>query len=140
MKVLNDEREIITEINQLYKDDRELAKTLKESENEIRESEEMFNKARAAIEATLKESEKQMQEYELKLEELYKARQLALKAKEDLYHPWDKWSTSDSSKNNKVIQISFIKNNIYCTWRSCSIKTKSSIQANQETDPTKWSK
>ena len=72
-------------INQLYADDLELSEKIKTSESEIKESEQMFTKAKTEIESTIKTSEGKMREYEYKLAQLYSAREMALKARESLY-------------------------------------------------------
>ena len=83
--VINDEQQMIDQIQKLYDDDLKLAKTMSESEQEIHHSEELFYQARNAIEKSLIESEKQMHQYEMELDKLYKARNEAIKARDNLY-------------------------------------------------------
>lgn len=87
-QILDEESKMVDEIKKIYDDDAKLSETLKESEEEIHESEELFYKAKNAIDKTLQESEKQMLQYEQELDRLYKARQSAIRAKDDLYHPY----------------------------------------------------
>jgi len=86
-QILEEEERMVDEIANIYKDDANLSKTLQESEDEIHESEELFYKAKNEIDRTLMESEKQMIQYEQELDKLYRARQAAIQAREDLYHP-----------------------------------------------------
>ena len=88
-KILQGEEVMIDEINKIYEEDLGLKDRLKEAQDEILESEEKYKKARQSYEETLMESETHLKEYE-KLEELYLARELALKAMEDLYQPCQK--------------------------------------------------
>jgi hypothetical protein len=71
-------------------DDGNFTEQLRLSEEEIRESEEKFKKAREEIEKSVEDSEEKMKEYEKKLNELYFARDMALKARENLYKPCQK--------------------------------------------------
>ena len=89
-QVLSEEEIVIGEINELFKEDSTLAERLKLSEQEIKESELKFKKARDDIENTLLQSEEKMREYEVKLQELYVARDLALRTREHLYQPCQK--------------------------------------------------
>lgn len=86
-RVLNDEKGMAQQISKLNEVDSDLARTFQTSEAEIHESEEMFYKAKNAIEKSLAESERQMTIYEQKLDELYTARQEAIRARDNLYHP-----------------------------------------------------
>ena len=86
--ILKEEESLVDEIKKIYDDDKKLSDSLKESEEEIHESEELFYKAKNAIDKTLMESENQMKEYERELDRLYRARQSAIKARDDLYHPY----------------------------------------------------
>lgn len=95
-KVLEDEEVMIQRINQLYDEDLELSEKIKISEEAIKDSEEMFKKAKKDIDSTIQSSEEKMREYELKLAELYAAREMALKARESLYKPCTSCSTSSS--------------------------------------------
>ena len=86
-RVLDDEEQIMEKINRLYEEDKKLSSKIKESESVIRSSENKYKKAQKEIERQIKESEGKMSEYEKKLNSLYNARELALKAREDLYKP-----------------------------------------------------
>lgn len=85
-EVLKDEEQMINEINKLYEDDERLSQAFSKSEREIHESEELFYKAKNAIDKSLMDSEQMMRQYEMELDRLYNARQAAKKARQDLYH------------------------------------------------------
>ena len=86
-KVIKDEEIVEEEIRKIKEIDTSLAKTLQSSEEDLHESEELYNKAKNAIEMSLAESERQMKIYEQKLDELYRARLEAMKARDILLHP-----------------------------------------------------
>lgn len=87
-KILKEEEELVDEIKEIFDEDKHLSDSLLDSEEEIHESEELFYKAKNAIDKSLQESENQMREYERELDNLYKARQAAKKARDNLYHPY----------------------------------------------------
>lgn len=84
-QVLEDEEHIVDRLNTIYEGDQALQEKIQASEQEIRKSEELYNKAKAEIDNTIRESENKMRDYENKLNDLYQARELALKAREDIY-------------------------------------------------------
>ena len=94
--VLSDEEQMVDQIQKLYEDDLKLAKTMRESEQEIHQSEELFYQAKNAIEKSLKESEIQMHQYEMEQDKLYKARKDAIKARDSLYGKCENWSKGRS--------------------------------------------
>ena len=102
-QILEGEEVMIDEINKIYEEDLGLKDRLKDAQDEILESEERYKKARQTYEETLLESEKHLKEYE-KLEDLYLARELALKAMEDLYQPCQKQQKCDLQPSEGVVQ------------------------------------
>lgn len=86
-KVLEDEQAIVSKLNTLYEEDLELQKRIKDSETDIQKSEMQYTKAKQEIDKTIHDSENRMAILEKKLSELYLARDMALKARENLYKP-----------------------------------------------------
>lgn len=63
-EVLSNEEIIANQLLQMYDNDSDMLKVIQEAENEIKQSAEKYEKAKANIDSTIKESEHTMLEYE----------------------------------------------------------------------------